>query len=371
MEIRKINLSIFILSCLVIASLAFYAVAQENSTANENIFLDSDQDGLADSEEKAYQTDPKNRDTDGDSYSDGAEVRSGYDPLKPAPGDKLGSVENTISPQVLGEQIKKSSGSQVSPVEIPDAASENSDEDNLTQKMAERISAISTSENPEEVSLEDIQTMVEDALSASNTQPELPEITEDQIKIKKENYKGLSAAEIKTKKKEEFLNYITAVYYIFSSNSPRPVTSMSSLSGLSSELLNQVLLSVSTRNPEILGELSSSGQKIFDNMLEVEVPEHLAEIHIKGLRFAQYAQNMKDNLKPNPDDPIADIAGLSQIRGLLDQLSAFSGDVTAKIAEYDISYDESVKEKLKENGLFAPEDTTENEEAMRSLVPQE
>ena len=29
------------------------------------------------------------KDTDGDGYGDGIEVESGYDPLKPAPGDKV------------------------------------------------------------------------------------------------------------------------------------------------------------------------------------------------------------------------------------------------------------------------------------------
>jgi len=44
--------------------------------------IDSDGDGLLDSEEKALGTDPKNPDTDGDGRSDGDEVRAGTDPLK-------------------------------------------------------------------------------------------------------------------------------------------------------------------------------------------------------------------------------------------------------------------------------------------------
>jgi len=41
---------------------------------------DTDQDGLTDAEEKVFGTNPKKPDTDGDSYLDGAEVESGYDP---------------------------------------------------------------------------------------------------------------------------------------------------------------------------------------------------------------------------------------------------------------------------------------------------
>ena len=45
--------------------------------------LDSDKDDLLDNEECQYGTDPFNPDTDGDGHSDGSEVKNGYDPLKP------------------------------------------------------------------------------------------------------------------------------------------------------------------------------------------------------------------------------------------------------------------------------------------------
>lgn len=51
---------------------------------------DSDTDGLLDGEEvNTYGTDPLNKDTDGDTYLDGQEVKSGYDPKGPG---KLFSV---------------------------------------------------------------------------------------------------------------------------------------------------------------------------------------------------------------------------------------------------------------------------------------
>jgi len=43
--------------------------------------IDSDNDGLTDAQEKVLGTDPHNPDTDGDGYLDGAEVKSGYNPL--------------------------------------------------------------------------------------------------------------------------------------------------------------------------------------------------------------------------------------------------------------------------------------------------
>lgn len=53
------------------------------STANVVSTVDSDADGLTDDEEKVAGTDPNKADTDGDSYSDLAELKSGYDPLVP------------------------------------------------------------------------------------------------------------------------------------------------------------------------------------------------------------------------------------------------------------------------------------------------
>ncbi|MFA5130832.1 MAG: hypothetical protein WC467_00210 [Patescibacteria group bacterium] len=54
----------------------------EENIAGTNInVIDTDNDGLSDYEEvKIYHTNPVNADTDGDGYLDGAEVKSGYDP---------------------------------------------------------------------------------------------------------------------------------------------------------------------------------------------------------------------------------------------------------------------------------------------------
>ena len=45
-----------------------------------DVSLDTDGDGLTDTQEAIYGTDPNNPDTDGDGYLDGDEVKHGYDP---------------------------------------------------------------------------------------------------------------------------------------------------------------------------------------------------------------------------------------------------------------------------------------------------
>lgn len=57
--------------------------------------IDSDADGLTDSEEKILGTDPNKADTDGDNYSDLAELKSGYDPL--VPGQKISEDSKMLS----------------------------------------------------------------------------------------------------------------------------------------------------------------------------------------------------------------------------------------------------------------------------------
>lgn len=61
------------------------AIKNSDSVAQNS--ADSDNDGLTDSEEAIFNSDPKNPDTDGDGFNDGAEVMSGFSPtIKGAAG---------------------------------------------------------------------------------------------------------------------------------------------------------------------------------------------------------------------------------------------------------------------------------------------
>lgn len=318
------------LVCLVILSFSFYVTAQENSDS-QNIFLDSDQDGLTDEEEKMYGTDPKNRDTDADSYSDGAEVKAGYDPKIPAPGDRLADFKN---------QENNSS----------DEAGTAPAGENLTAAISQKIADLPTDT---EISIDDIQTMIDESLTQHDISEEIPEVSIDDIKIKEQNYGKYSDEEAKKRKKEDFADYISAIFYIFASNSPEPITSATDASSAMINTFQNILFAISLRNSESLEDISRSGERILEQLNEVEVPEDLVDFHIKALQYAMYAQGLKSSIKSDPTDPLSDIANLSKIQAFIQSVLSFSGDVEAKLDEYDVTYSD-IQEKSKDFGFELP-----------------
>lgn len=331
-KIKTLKLNLLILAALVILSCAFFSYAEEQSGASTNIFLDSDQDGLSNQEEKLYGTDPDKADTDGDGYSDGAEIKSGYDPLKPAPGDKL-MDSGTENP----------------------AANNAEDEKNITKDLANKISAITLSPDSEEknISLDEIKSMVNKSLDQNISEDELPQIDPEDLKIIKQSYKG-TAEEIKARKKDDFAKYIVAVYYILSSNSPEPITSGGSVTSIADSVFQKIITALTNRDTSSLSGLNSSGEKILEQLKNVEIPEELADIHIKGMQFAQYSIQMEDLVAPNSEDPMADIANLSKIQSLVETLMVFSTEIQGKFAEYGLQYDDAIKGKIESYGAAAP-----------------
>jgi len=70
--------------------------AQESDqSAAELASADPDNDGLINSEEARWGTDPDNADTDSDGFLDGEEVAAGHDPTIPAPNDLLSAAGST------------------------------------------------------------------------------------------------------------------------------------------------------------------------------------------------------------------------------------------------------------------------------------
>ena len=343
MKIKNINSTFLVLGCLIILSFAFYVGAEDTANTTSSIFLDSDQDGLTNEEEKMYGTDPQKSDTDGDGYSDGAEVRAGYDPLKPAPGDKIipdtVTSKATSADEVLGDSTQK----------------------NLTLDMAERLSQLTTaSDSPP--TLEDVQTMIDQTIAGSANLSEitLPEIKREDLKIKSQaSYANLSTEKAAQKIKEDAINYLTALIYILSSNSPEPITSLSDAPKVIQNIQNIIISAISSRNTAGIEKLAESQAKIIEQLKTLEVPENLVDLHLKALNLALYSQQLATTLEPKDDDPLGDISSLAKVSALLSAFSDFTIEAQNKFSEYGLTYDATVQEKLESYGISAPESLEE------------
>ncbi len=238
------------------------------------------------------------------------------------------------------------------------AITDSTNASGITADLAKKISALTDSSNANKtVSLDDIQTLVDKTISESSsltTTDVMPQINKADIHIKKQNYASLGAEKAKAKKKEDFINYITAVTYVFSSNSPTPITSLTSAPNILSGFVKTITSAITTKNTSGLDALIVSQGKIVSQLKDIEVPEDLVDIHIKALSFALYSQQLANSLKPNSSDPLGEIANLSKIDSFISASSDFMSQVQAKFSEYGVSYDETIQKKLKNYGIDAP-----------------
>ncbi len=340
MEIKRVKLTFLVLAVLVILSYAFFSMAEESSQTQNNIFMDSDQDGLTDQEESLYGTDPRVADTDRDGYSDGAEVKSGYDPLKPSPGDKI----------ILSSGDSAAAGAAASAAETK----------NLTKEVAQKVALLTSSatsgagETDQEITLDQVKSLVDESLSPTITEEDLPQISLDEIIIKKQNYSNLSESEANKKKKEDFTNYMVAVYYILASNSPAPISSSDTVSGLANDITQEIISAIEKQDASQLQDLSDFGTKTLEQMKAVEVPEDLVDIHIRALRFAKYAITLQDAIKPDDADPLAGIAQFSKIESFLQELMSFSSEMESKLSSYGLQMDDTLIKKITDLGVEVP-----------------
>jgi hypothetical protein len=318
MKISHAKISFFLFAIILIAG--FYAVssAQENSTSDKNIFVDSDQDGLSDDEEKTYNTNPSNRDTDGDGYSDGTEIKGGYDPLKPAPGDK---IINDTKPLTTSNSQTEGEG------------------ENLTDEVSLEIANLVSERSAEQqdITLDDLDTIIEKSTGNSLTFEDLPKIDDDEIKIMEQNYSKLSDEKRAQKEKDDALEYLVAVSYIMANNSPQEISQVSDLDAIAGQVISQVsLVSDSFSNLGYFQDLATKGASVLEELKEVEVPENMIGIHKKGLQLAKYSTTLESEFQPSKEDPVGTIAGLGKVQSLISLTIEFSSEISDKFVSLGI-----------------------------------
>lgn len=312
---RKI---LFIFSALLVLSIGFFVSADSDFGKRQSIFSDADQDGLSDDEERVFGTDPFNKDTDGDGYGDGVEVESGYDPLKPAPGDKL-----VASDDGLGKG----------------GYDDSADTENLTTDASNEVVDLlsNVSKDDPSVSMDDLNASIEKLLKQSSVDVVIPNVDINTIKTKSVKCKSSESTEkCDAKKREATVEYLTVLSYLFANNSPIPLKTSADLESISNSFLNDATLALSTGNLSLLQDMSTRADTFLAAIKDVEVPSNMLEVHVKALKMGLFAQNLGKEFEKKSDDPIAQIALLSQMQGMMTVASDLLNEVTDQLGKLGI-----------------------------------
>lgn len=340
-EVFRFPLLVFLF--LVLSSFGFLSMASEDFSG-KSVFQDLDQDGLTDEEEALYKTDPRVADTDRDGYGDGAEIRSGYDPAKAAPGDKIFSGNETRQSSKKDEHGQEGTAPQAESSRVVAAQSEGQGgvaSDNLTEQVSEQIADIlkNSSESAEgsAVSVQEMQARVQELLDGQGVNTlELPDVSNDEIRIQKEDCTSLSESECDERIRHDALEYVTKVSYILVSNAPETVSSPEDLEKISVSLMKGISSSLESGGTEYLDDLAEKGDRVLEELDGVEVPKRMVASHKKAIQLFRYAKTLRSELKPFESDPLSNIVVLSKAQGFLGLVSSLVKQIDSDMKDIGI-----------------------------------
>ncbi len=308
-------LSFVVFGVLIVGGFSYFTFADDTQLT---LFEDFDRDGLSNAEEEAIGTNPKEADSDNDGYSDGVEVESGYNPLIPAPGDRI---------------IKERK-----PTIVPPPQTQTS---NVTEKISQDLVSYlaDAQENGDtDISSEEFSKVISEAIDKEVSFESAQPIDLSKVRIKKQDYDNLSKKEREEKMKQDAIEYFTAVSYIFVSNFPQGFFDRP-FENFEQEFMQHINnYSQSLSQFSFFEEMAEDAINAETQLSDVEVPEDLLDIHTEGLYLLRYMSNIYqsgDYKKANKDiTPV--IASLAQIQGLIDLTMKFQEKVENKIQEYGI-----------------------------------
>lgn len=391
---KKTKIIALLAVSFVVFATTLFALAQ--SQTSNSLFLDSDQDGLTNQEEKMIGTDPYNPDTDGDGYSDGEEVQSGYDPLKPAPGDKIvpasqspasasspatdstsansastsasagaGQTSDTSANPTTALSTQDPTAGQTDPASADPTAqlgqndvlsadavtdlSSDPNNPNLTNEMIGQLMQLtankastdsSFADNPT-FSADDLSQVTQGALQTVDLTKDMPEVKDSDINLLPEvsaqgGGKNLSADEIKAKEKSQIETYLSQAAFILASNSPFPVSSTSNLSSdLNTEGANLVT-ALSSGDASKLDTYAQKAQAGIDQMKKIEVPYVLKDIDESMLQLAMYTLTLKDQFSPSTTDPMKSLAAAASLQAVAQKSMDLQDQLTKILSDYGI-----------------------------------
>jgi hypothetical protein len=166
----------------------------------------------------------------------------------------------------------------------------------------------------------------------------IPPVDLSKVIIKKQDYDKLSDKEQTTKLKEDAIEYITTISYIFISNFPDGFFDQSPDTLQSEILQNFSNFSQSMVPTSFFKDVAENSIKAESQLTEVEVPKDMLDLHAEGLYLLKYSTNIYKNsdYKSASTDITPMIATLAQMQGIVTLSMEFEEKVQAKLAQYGI-----------------------------------
>lgn len=296
--------------------------------SQKSLLTDTDQDGLTNEEERALGTDPSNRDTDGDSYSDGIELESGYDPLKPAPGDKL--VQSAPSARPVTTAVGGN------------AIAEN--DENLTKNLVNEVSTLvqnktKDGKKDEPVTLDDLDAIIAQVSEKGAKPAELPEIDISTIKQKEmKKKKSENDEEFAARDKKAVLEYFTQIAYLSAANSPFNFTDPETFTQNSRSFSTQSVQALSAGNMPFINNIAEKNAKILAEVQKIEVPSSILDMHVRILQTLIFGTSLSERIEStfSIEDPISQMSVVGELQGYLSMTQSLTSDIQKRATEYGI-----------------------------------
>lgn len=309
------TITFVIFALLITGAFTFFSFAEDT---NLTLFEDFDRDGISNSEEETLGTNPKEPDTDGDGYSDGVEIESGYNPLIPAPGDRIVKEQESIT-----------------------FAATNSHTTNITRKISENVVSYLADiqeSGQADITSEEFSQVISETVDEEVAFVETPPVDISEFTIKDQEYPELSSKEREERLKEDATEYFTTISYIFISNFPQGFFEKPT-DVFQIDITQKVnSFSHSLNDYEYFEDLAERMMSAEEQMLDIAVPEELLDIHAEGIYLLRYTGDIyKSETYKNINSDVAPmIAALAQMQGILDLSVDFQEKVTKKLQEYEI-----------------------------------
>jgi len=262
---------------------------------------DPDGDGLKNWQEDIYKTDQRKYDTDGDGYSDGEEVLSGYDPTVAGPNDALPGTDTTI-PRPLPKNLT----------------------DNLSQTIIEKIGTgeIQPIEDPNTAPdslLMQNEDVLNEVLSQINQKSEndfiLKPIPDSDIKI----------ANTETNQGAVFA-YLDAMSKILADDSYIKDMTVSEAEAIQNAVEN--------KNYNDLNNLIKWYEKVIKDSKEVITPKDLKELHKENIEILILTKDILSAIRNFESDPATATAAANNYISIKDLSQNFQDKLIAKVKEY-------------------------------------